>query len=265
VDKARFDALARQLAAGATRRRLLGGLAGGAATLGLGGLATHEADAKPKASKKCKGKNKKKCGGKCVNVNKSTKNCGDCNRACAADEICSHGLTCQDAACLAVISTDGSVDLAANGGLTLHSDTSGGFGAFDFEVPAGTTLADISSIQTDFAFADGSSCGANSPRFAMSFKSIANCFVSAQIKPSLCSDPNATGSSGEMVNDDTPFDWTTYGSSNFCPQNLKSYSEALATFGDQEIDELFVVLDSSNGQAQTVTLNPCVKAGSSAQ
>lgn len=258
MEQARFDTLVKGLASGANRRRVLGGLAGSAAALGLGGLSAYEAVA---ANKKCKGKNKKRCGGKCVKINKSTKNCGDCGRACASGEVCSHGLTCQDAACLEVTSTDGSVVLADNGGLTLSSDTSGGFGAFDFSVPAGTTFADLSSIQTDFAFDGGSSCGANSPRFAMSFKSISNCFLSVQIKPSLCSAPDSSGSSGEMVGDDTPFDWTSFGSSKFCPQNISTYTQAKAEFGDQEIDELFVVLDSSNGQPQTVTLNPCVKSG----
>jgi stigma-specific protein Stig1 len=260
MDGQRFDALVKGLGRDATRRRLIGGLAGSAAALGLGVLATSEADAKPKASKKCKGKNKKRCGGKCTKVKTSTKNCGDCQRQCSSGEICSHGLTCQDAACLAVTATEGNVTLASNGGLTLHSDlATEEFGAFDFEVPDGTTFADLSSIQTDFAFADGSSCGANSPRFTMSFKSISNCFLSVQIKPGLCGAANSSGASGEMVGDDTPFDWTSFGSNKFCPQNISSYTQALATFGSQEIDELFVVLDSSNSQPQTVTLKPCVK------
>jgi Stigma-specific protein, Stig1 len=103
MDEVRFDVLTRRLASGLTRRNVLGALAGGATTLGLGGLAADEADAKKKGKKdkkKCNGKSKKRCGGKCVNVNKSAKHCGACGTSCGK------GGTCTDGVCTLVVVTD---------------------------------------------------------------------------------------------------------------------------------------------------------------
>jgi hypothetical protein len=264
VEERRFDALAKGLASGATRRRLLGGLAGGAAMFGLGGLAAHEADAKGKGKGKCKGKNKGRCDGKCVRLT-NAKNCGACGRACASDETCSNGIVCQGKSCLAVTTTEGSVALAANGGLTLHSAvTPEDHGSFSFKFPKGATFADLASMELDFEFTDGSVCGAASPRFAVGFKDIPNNFLAAQIPTDLCSDPDQSGSSGNLVGNDTPFVWTNYGSGQGVDNTLKTYSEALTKYGDEIIGDLFVVLDSSNGQPQTVTLKPCVTLGSEA-
>lgn len=106
MDKARFDALTKGLAAGATRRRVLGGLTGGAAILGLGGLAGRETDArkkgkgKGKGQGKCNGQNKKRCGGKCVKVNSNANHCGDCGTSCGK------GGACTDGVCTLVVVTD---------------------------------------------------------------------------------------------------------------------------------------------------------------
>jgi hypothetical protein len=100
MDAHRFDAFARALGAGSSRRalgRFLGGLALG------GGIAVSVAEraAAKKKNKKKKKKKKKKdcpggcpigtcCDGKCANTPTDRNNCGACGNACGAAQYCSN-------------------------------------------------------------------------------------------------------------------------------------------------------------------------------
>src|SRR4051794_21899821 len=47
----------------------------------------------------------------------------------------------------------------------LRSDSDPGYGGVDFNVPAGTTFADLNSLATDYKFEADDTCGNGSPRF----------------------------------------------------------------------------------------------------
>jgi len=110
----RIDALARSLAAGLPRRRLLGGITAGLLSSPLGNRPRDAAAGGcKKPGKKCD-KNKdccdgakctggecrcksgrEECAGKCFKLNTDEQHCGDCGTECGAAETCCGG-TCVD-------------------------------------------------------------------------------------------------------------------------------------------------------------------------
>ena len=122
MDEHRFDALARALGAGRSRRRTLGLLAGAAAAVGLaetdeaaaergkgkgkghGKASRHDGkgeggDANPAKKKKCKG-GKSRCGKKCFDLQNDVAHCGNCDAFCLSDQVCQGGTcTCGGSAC----------------------------------------------------------------------------------------------------------------------------------------------------------------------
>jgi len=113
MDEHRIDGVARLLASGMGRRRVVSGIA--AALLGgLGAPATALAGCK-KVGKKCdrsgdccdgaRCKNGKcrckgasdECGGRCYKLDRDEKHCGKCNRRCGPGEKCRNG-TCRETA-----------------------------------------------------------------------------------------------------------------------------------------------------------------------
>lgn len=85
----RFDQFVRSLAASATRRLALGGLAGAGFLPLLGRQAGEKAGAKKKKKKKCRN-GKKRCGKQCVNLATNAAHCGACGRVCPSGG-CVHG------------------------------------------------------------------------------------------------------------------------------------------------------------------------------
>ena len=53
----------------------------------------------------------------------------------------------------------------SNRAVQLEADDSSEFGGVSFGIPAGTTVADLDSLSTDYRFPAGSTCGGGSPRF----------------------------------------------------------------------------------------------------
>ena len=122
MDEHRFDALARALGAGRSRRRTLGLLAGAAAAVGLaeadeaaaergkgkgkghGKASRHDGkgeggDANPAKKKKCKG-GKSRCGKKCFDLQNDVAHCGNCDSFCLSGQVCQGGAcTCGGSAC----------------------------------------------------------------------------------------------------------------------------------------------------------------------
>lgn len=116
MDAGRFDSLTRSLTAGLPRRKALTiVLIGGARALGEPGPAA--AGCKKVGKKcgrnndccdnaRCGGKRCKcksgftECGGKCYDLDKDEKHCGDCGAACAAGDSCIDGV-CNEGGCTA--------------------------------------------------------------------------------------------------------------------------------------------------------------------
>jgi hypothetical protein len=135
-----LDELARELAAGRiSRRAALGRLAGGAAGLAIASIPGAEAlgftgSKRCPKSRRCDGKccpnhahckhgkctcdgGYTKCGRKCVDLQASPKNCGDCGHACVEGE------TCEAGECVSTASPMAPSNNLAEAGLTCASST----------------------------------------------------------------------------------------------------------------------------------------------
>jgi hypothetical protein len=189
----------------------------------------------------------------CTDTDTDPENCGDCGRACDAGEVCSNGFTCQSPNCLPVTEIEADVTLAPNGGLTLTTEGSNGYGAFAFGVPNGTDFSEIVTMESDYQFSTGT-CGAGTPRFCVILKNKPEC-PCAQF-PSPCA---ASGNTGNLIGNNTSGVWF-----NLCAPAppINTYADALAAYGGEEIDYIFMVADVSNG-AQTVTVEPCITIAAS--
>lgn len=203
--------------------------------------------------------NKRLCAGRCVDLTTDADNCGECGRACDGGTVCSNGLTCQPAACLAVTEIENDVRLEDDGGLRLVAASSGPnppyvYGAVGFEVPDNITFADITDITSGFQFISGT-CGAGTPRFCVRFSTRPDCVCAQFPAASGCDDPSSAGSTGNLIGNETPFDWFSLCGSSAV---TNTYSAALAEFGGDTVSEIFLVADSSHG-TQVVVVEPCVK------
>lgn len=199
------------------------------------------------------------CGGQCVDLTTDKDNCGACGRACDGGSVCSNGLTCQPAACLAVTEIENDVRLEGDGGLRLVAAASGAnppyvYGAVGFAVPENITFADITSIESGFQFISGT-CGAGTPRFCVRFSTREDCVCGQFPAASGCDEASSEGSTGNLIGNETPFDWFSLCGST---ATTNTYSAALAEFGEDTVSEIFLVADSSHG-TQVVVVEPCVK------
>lgn len=94
MDNERFDALARVMVTGASRRAILRGVigAGIAAIAGLGPAWPEPVAAKKHGKRKKKCKNgTTKCRGRCVDLTSDVYNCGACSLQCANGQVCLNG------------------------------------------------------------------------------------------------------------------------------------------------------------------------------
>lgn len=196
--------------------------------------------------------NKVLCQGQCVDLKSDTDNCGACGRACSGNEVCSNGFTCQAAACLPVTEIENDVRLADNGGLELVA-AGGVYGAFNFGVPNNTAFSQVSSVISEYEFLSGT-CGAGTPRVCFRFSTRTDCVCGIFPPTSGCNTAGADGSTGNLIGNNTPFDWEALCGSG---AQVRTYDQALAEFGDDIINEIFLVADSSNG-TQDVIVRPCI-------
>lgn len=108
MDDERFDALIQRFGVASTRRSALWGAVGAAAvsSLALPGPEKAQAGKRKKKKKKCRGADKKTCGGKCVSLRSDPKNCGACGNVCAVGKCfngvcnCTGGVDCPQPPCL---------------------------------------------------------------------------------------------------------------------------------------------------------------------
>jgi hypothetical protein len=194
------------------------------------------------------------CAGDCANLQTDPNNCCRCGRRCDAGEICSSGLTCQDPTCLPLTRTSGDVVCADNGGLRFNALAPTVFGAARIEVPPGTTFGDLASMSSDFEYLNGTDCGAGSPRFVV-FLTNGRCPYGV-FPPATCGTPNASGNTGEMIGNNTPFEWLD----DLCGGSGATTFSAINTlYQNVTIDRIALVVDDSQGDGgETVILNPCV-------
>jgi len=193
------------------------------------------------------------CSGQCVNPLTDPLNCGECRRICPPGTVCNNGLACQGAQCLPVTETENCVATDPQGGLTLRSgpqcsaDPATAYGAFAFGLPAGTLFSQVNGVQWFYDYAVGN-CGGGSPRIVFI---IGGEFLSANIPPSQCPDPDQVGSTGQLVGNNEPLVWAGQ-----TDPTITTYSAALTKYGAMSIDSVFMVADEPSGQV--VTVEPCV-------
>jgi len=134
------------------------------------------------------------------------------------------------------------------------------FGGVDFDIPAGTTFADFTTLATDYMFAQGS-CGAGAPRFQINIAGCTpsptitdpNIFVYIGPPPNYTGcPPNVWANTGDLLEDGNLIDTSQLvGGSQYEP-----YSAAVIQFGSCMVTGVQLVVDSSwnplAGNPQTV-------------
>jgi hypothetical protein len=294
MDGDRFDRLTRSLLTGASRRSLLVGLFGGAAAT-IAGAELLEARKGGKGRGKGRGKAKGKGkggngnggngngnggngngngnGGGGDNGSKRTichcppgnpDNChtirvgskaadahlrnhpGDTEGACDDDG--------QDQ-CLPVTGTEGDVE-ATDDGFTLTTEGDAAHGNLVFDVPDGTTFAELESIVADYDFATTDTCGGGAPRFVV-FLENGNCPYAQFPDNEDCED--GQGTTGNLIGNNDNFVWID----DLCGGNspVTTYDEVLADYGDEPIESIILVVDESPQPGvteKTVTVDVCI-------
>lgn len=255
-----LDTFARGLTSVRSRRQALALLVGTGAVVGLGEAEARKGG-KNKGKRKGNGKGKGKAKGKGNGQGNGQEKVTICHKGQtitvarpAVDAHLAHGDTEGACApvdtCLPVTGTEGNVTFA-NGAYTATTTGSSNYGNLVFEVPGGTTFADIASLESAFTFTEGG-CGAGSPRFVV-FLENGHCPY-AQFPPDLC-DTEDQGDTGNLVGNPTEWVWND----ELCGGNVanNTYAEVLAAYGGDDVAQIVLVTDTSSGEA-TVTLDPCI-------
>jgi hypothetical protein len=121
------------------------------------------------------------------------------------------------------------------------SDADPGFGGLDFEIPAGTTLADLDTLATDY---NATACGGGSPRFQINVidenGDTQKIFVYLGEHPNYDCVPNTWLSSGDLLETGQFVDATQLGGAFYEP-----YDSAIANYGGLEVTGIQLVTDGS--------------------
>jgi hypothetical protein len=124
------------------------------------------------------------------------------------------------------------------------SDASPGYGGIDFDIPAGTTFADLQSLSTDYNVTDDN-CGGGSPRFQVNVTNGTNSgSIMVYLGPppayALCP-PNVWVNSGDLLEGVNPIDTSQLPAGTF----YDPYAVAVTKYGSYLVTGVQLVIDSS--------------------
>lgn len=128
----------------------------------------------------------------------------------------------------------------------IRSDATPGWGGIDYDIPSGTTFADLGILATDYWFETDDSCGAGSPRFQINVEDpnspdTGNIFVYVGPPPAytLCL-PNMWLNTGDLLEGVNPIDTGQLDLGTF----YDPYLTALLKYGDYEVTGVQLLVDS---------------------
>ena len=126
----------------------------------------------------------------------------------------------------------------------LTSDADPGYGGVDFDVPAGTTFADFTTLATDYKFEADDTCGGGSPRFQINVQvpgdGVRNIFVYLGPPPAYTAcPPNVWLNTGDLLEGVNPIDTSQLPAGTF----YDPYLAALAKYGSYVVTGVQVVVD----------------------
>lgn len=127
----------------------------------------------------------------------------------------------------------------------IRSDATPGFGGIDFDVPAGTTFDEFTTLATDYKFETDDSCGGGSPRFQLNMDSgtdTGNIFVYIGPPPNytLCQ-PDEWTSTGDLLEGVNLIDTSQLDLGIF----YDPYAAAVNKYGDYMVTGVQLVVDAS--------------------
>lgn len=135
------------------------------------------------------------------------------------------------------------------------SDADPGFGGIDYDIPAGTTFADLNALSTDFNVTDDN-CGGGSPRFQVNVTNgtnSGNIFVYLGPPPNYntCV-PNTWTNSGDLLEGVNPIDTSQLPGGTF----YDPYATALTKYGSYDVTGVQLVTDAgwSQGDGEQTVL-----------
>lgn len=130
------------------------------------------------------------------------------------------------------------------------SDADPGFGGIDFEIPEGTTFADLDTLSTDYMLTEGA-CGGGSPRFQVNvideLGEERNIFVYLGEQPNYTCAEDVWLSTGDLLEAGNFVDATQVGGLFY-----QEYTTAVALFGDLEVTGVQLVTDAGWSQPDGV-------------
>jgi hypothetical protein len=128
----------------------------------------------------------------------------------------------------------------------IRSDTSPGFGGIDFDVPAGTTFDEFTSLATDYKFEADDSCGGGSPRFQVNMDSGAgdtgniHVYIGPPPNYTLCP-PSVWLNTGDLLEGANPIDTSQLDGGTF----YDPYAIALTKYGEYAVTGVQLVADGA--------------------
>lgn len=136
----------------------------------------------------------------------------------------------------------------------IRSDATPDWGGVDYNVPAGTTFADFTSLSTDYKFTEGS-CGGGAPRFQVNVTNGTDegniqVYIGPPPNYTVCP-PNIWLNTGDLLEGVNPIDTSQLPAGTF----YDPYATALAKYGSYTVTGVQLVTDggwATAGGVQTV-------------